>query len=78
MLWIWFDFFILAVKRGDDELLAELEQVGSNLAACERERVDSIQVDMRCYRGNDTRKVYRQYSAFGMQGIDNVYDASLD
>lgn len=65
------------MESRDDELVAKLKQVRSNLAAGERERIDSIQVDVGCNRGNDPRKMYCQYSAFQMKGIDDAHDASL-
>jgi hypothetical protein len=50
------DILIHAVQRRGEELRAELEQVGADLAARNGQSIESIEVDVRSNRDDDPRE----------------------
>jgi hypothetical protein len=65
MLRVGLDIFIHAVQRRGEELLAELEQIGPDLAAGNCQCVEGIEIDVRGNRRDDPRKSQSQPSAPG-------------
>jgi hypothetical protein len=62
------DILVLAMKCRGDDLAAELEQVGTDLATCEGQRIEGVEIDVGGYR---------DYNPATRMSVSNILQSSI-
>ena len=62
------DILVLAMKCRGDDLAAELEQVGTDLATSERQRIEGVEIDVGGYR---------DYNPATRMSVSNILQSSI-